>query len=92
MQVELSPETLRMLEAVMANGKFASIDECVAAMAKRVQSRPVDSIEQLADEQGVSPIRDFRQLKADFWPEGESVDDFLREIRERRPADEPRVR
>ncbi len=39
-------------------------------------------LEELAAEQGVQPMTDL--LKADFWPEDESVDDFVRTIRERR--------
>ena len=41
-------------------------------------------LEQLAAEQGVQPITDFDSLRADFWPEDESVDDFVRTVRERR--------
>lgn len=41
-------------------------------------------LERLATEQGVRPIQDFESLKADFWPKDESVDDFVRTIRERR--------
>jgi len=41
-------------------------------------------LEKLAAEQGVRAITDFDSLKADFWPEDESVDDFVRTIRERR--------
>jgi len=37
------------------------------------------SIEELAEEQGVHPIEDFESLLGDFWPEDESVDDFLAE-------------
>jgi hypothetical protein len=41
-------------------------------------------LEKLAAEQGVQPITDFASLRADFWPEDESVDDFVRTVRERR--------
>lgn len=41
-------------------------------------------LERLAAEQGVQPIVDLDSLRADFWPEDESVDDFVRTIRERR--------
>lgn len=41
-------------------------------------------LERLAAEQGVRPVTDFESLKADFWPEDESVDDFVRTVRERR--------
>jgi hypothetical protein len=41
-------------------------------------------LEGLAAEQGVQPIMDLDSLRADFWPEDESVDDFVRTVRERR--------
>ena len=43
-------------------------------------------LEKLAAEQGVQPIFEFESLRADFWPEDESVDDFISEVRERRRA------
>lgn len=42
----------------------------------------------LAAEQGVSPVTDLNQLLGDFWPEDESVDDFVTTLYEwRREAD-----
>lgn len=35
----------------------------------------------LAQQQGVEPIKSMDALKADFWPEEESVDDFIKTIR-----------
>lgn len=42
----------------------------------------VPALEELAEVQGVSPVENFEDLLGDFWPEDESVDDFL-EARER---------
>jgi hypothetical protein len=42
------------------------------------------TIEEVADEQGVKPIDNPEDLKGDFWPEGESTDDFLAWLRELR--------
>jgi phage terminase small subunit len=47
-------------------------------------------LERLAAEKGVQPITDFESLRAHFWPEEESVDDFLQTVRERRRASERR--
>ena len=47
-------------------------------------------LEKLAAKQGVRPITDFDSLRADFWPEDESVDDFVRTVRERRTDSERR--
>ena len=41
-------------------------------------------LEKLAAEQGVQAVSDFDSLRADFWPEDESIDDFVRTVRERR--------
>jgi hypothetical protein len=38
----------------------------------------VPSLEVLARVQGVSPVERFSDLLGDFWPEDESVDDFLK--------------
>ena len=32
--------------------------------------------------QGVKPVSDARELLGDFWPEEESVDDFIAAVRE----------
>ena len=40
------------------------------------------SIQELIEEQGVQFPRDPRDLLGDFWPEEESIDDFLRAMRE----------
>ena len=53
-------------------------DDASAAEAAR------NELEKLATELGVRPITDFDSLRADFWPEEESVDDFIETVRERR--------
>lgn len=35
------------------------------------------TVEELAAEQGVKPVTDVSKLKGDFWPEDESMDEFL---------------
>ena len=45
---------------------------------------------ELAKQQGVKPIRSVEDLKGDFWPEEESVDDFLSWLRDLRQNDKPR--
>jgi len=47
-------------------------------------------LERLAAEQNVNPISNLDMLRADFWPQDESVDDFVRSVRERRRASEIR--
>ena len=45
---------------------------------------------ELARQQGVKPIQNMGDLKGDFWPEEESVDEFLSWVRELRQSDKPR--
>lgn len=45
---------------------------------------------ELARQQGVKPIQNMDELKGDFWPEEESVDEFLAWVRELRQSDKPR--
>ncbi len=46
---------------------------------------------ELAKRQGVKPIRSIKDLQGDFWPEEESIDDFLSWLRAtRREDDKPR--
>jgi hypothetical protein len=45
---------------------------------------------ELAKQQGVKPIHNMAELQADFWPEEESVDEFLSWARELRQNDKPR--
>jgi len=47
-------------------------------------------LERLAAERDVKPISNLDALRADFWPQDESVDDFVRSVRERRRASEIR--
>ncbi len=44
------------------------------------------SVDQLAAEQGVKPVDHPEKLRGDFWPEGESMDDFLIWLRDVREA------
>jgi hypothetical protein len=44
----------------------------------------------LAEQQGVKPIRNMAELQGDFWPEEESVDEFLSWLRDLRQNDKPR--
>jgi hypothetical protein len=45
---------------------------------------------ELAKRQGVKPIENMEELRGDFWPEEESIDEFLSWVRELRQSDKPR--
>ena len=42
---------------------------------------------ELARQQGVKPIKSIKELQGDFWPEDESVDEFLELVRSIRHQD-----
>jgi hypothetical protein len=56
------------------------------AARKRAHARAWE----LARQQGVTPIRDIKELRGDFWPEDESIDDFLAWLRATRQEDKGR--
>jgi hypothetical protein len=43
--------------------------------------------EELALQQGVKPIADISDLKGDFWPSDDSIDEFLTWLRQTRNED-----
>jgi len=45
---------------------------------------------ELAKQQGVKPIRSIKELQGDFWPEEESVDEFLSWLKSTRQEDKTR--
>jgi len=50
------------------------------------------SIDELAVAHGIKPVQDFRDLKAHFFPPGETTDQFLSFLRSDNFNDVPRVR
>ena len=87
MQIEITGELEAKVVAVMATQSLDSPEEAIAWLldqrpaqvgAKRISLLPKQiDIEQLAKEQGVGPIEDFRDLKYEGWPDDESADEFL---------------
>ena len=68
----------------MAQRNPTAVDEPITPELAR------EELERLAAEQNVKPISNLDMLRADFWPKDESVDDFVRSVRERRRASEIR--
>jgi hypothetical protein len=52
--------------------------------------RAHERVWELARQQGVEPIRSIKELQGDFWPEEESIDDFLSWLRATRQEDKAR--
>lgn len=100
MNIELSEETSNLLRSVLAAGGYSSAEELIAALARQAhapngngafEEMPLHlEVDQVAADQGVGPVADFGLLGAGFWPEGESVDQFLAASRSRTPTDLPR--
>jgi hypothetical protein len=95
MQIEITGETERLIQAALASGQYASAEQFIAAMAQHFRAdekttKPLAEhidVAALADAQGIGPVQDYRELVADFWPKDESTDEFLAflgEIRGRR--------
>lgn len=61
-------------------------DEAARARAE-ARRRLHERVWELARQQGVAPIRDIKELQGDFWPEDESVDEFLDWVRKTRQQD-----
>jgi len=55
-------------------------DEGPASVRYAASGHP--SVEQLMAEQGTGPITDVSMLHGDFWPEEESIEDFLEALHE----------
>jgi hypothetical protein len=68
--------------------EYGSLLERVAEEARK-QSAHARAWE-LARQQGVKPIQNMEELKGNFWPEEESIDEFLLWLRELRQSDRPR--
>ena len=82
-----------MEEKAMAKKNVIS-NQVPDAMAEERTPEQIEALAKLmamAEEQGVKPL-DFDALlaKADFWPEDESIDEFIATIRRWRDEDEIR--
>ncbi len=51
------------------------------SVAEKYSRQGHPTIDELVAEQGVIFPREPRELLGDFWPEDESIEDFLRELR-----------
>ncbi|HEX8650451.1 MAG TPA: hypothetical protein VF708_06395 [Pyrinomonadaceae bacterium] len=77
-----SPEEYRAL--------FERIEREAQAAEEEARKQAHARAWELAKQQGVKPIRNMDKLKGDFWPEEESIDDFLSWLRDLRQNDNPR--
>ena len=95
MNIEINDKTEELLTELIASGRYGSVDEIIADAAQRLPAVPGlpehIEIDALAAEQGVEPISDFHTLRADFYPAGETTEQFLSFLHNDRESDEPRM-
>jgi hypothetical protein len=102
MHIELNENTEKLLKMVLATGRYDSVDEIIADAAGVLQMYPSSptiqrmpehvDIDDLAAEQGIGFVTDFRDLKADFFPPNETTNEFLSFLHADNHHDVPRVR
>ena len=80
---ELAPEDRRRLMRMLARSLGAADTWTTSDQAFRATR----SIAQLAAEQSVTPLRAIADFVVDFWPEGESADDFVSYVHDQRRRD-----
>jgi hypothetical protein len=61
--------------------RLAAGGDAVARLFAGLQRRRPEDLIAMARQQGVKPVDRFEDLLGDFWPEDESVDEFLEERR-----------
>ena len=97
MQIEITGETERLIQAALATGKFASVEEFISNMTSDWKQRQAaisrDTLPPMPDrvelstiltEQNVKPCTNPEDLRTDLWPSNESTDEFLAFLRESR--------
>lgn len=80
-----------ILDAELGSSRRTSLDEAVDSLSDSENNLfahiPRRDPLALAQAQGVLPLSSFDDLLGNFWPEDESVDEFIAEIRELRRQD-----
>jgi len=74
-----SPEEYRTL--------FERVEREAQSAEEEARRQAHEEVWELARQQGVKPIRSIEDLQGDFWPEEESVDEFLAWVRSIRQQD-----
>jgi Arc/MetJ-type ribon-helix-helix transcriptional regulator len=87
MQIEIHGETERVIQEQVKSGRYPSpeavIDAAVVRLVQpsggRLASRR-DELEARIKQHGIQPLVDGTELYGDFWPEDQSVNEFLEAI------------
>ena len=97
MQIEITGETEQLIQAALATGKFATVQEFISVMTSHWKQRQAGvsretippmpervELSTILTEQNVKPCTNPEGLKTDLWPSNESTDEFLAFLRESR--------
>jgi hypothetical protein len=88
---ERASEALAYLQRLLREGaedkgpaaaRLAARMEPLAMSGREFFSQPPLDLEALAAQQGVRPVTNLDDLFGDFWPEDESVDEFIAAVRQ----------
>ena len=52
-----------------------------SAITEEMVQQAREKILRLAEQQGIKPVQNFDDLLGDFWPEDESIDEFVATVR-----------
>jgi hypothetical protein len=63
------------------------VDVSDSDLTRLLPGAPSVSVEELAQQQGVRPVRSFEDMRADLWDSEEEFDEFLADVRASRQAD-----
>ncbi len=81
---ELSPLEQLNLIRVISHSLYRSYHPAVGPEGDFWQPR---TLEQFVQTQQIEPLTDIASLRVDFWPESESVDDFIEYVYQQRQED-----
>ena len=91
MQIEVHGETERVIQEQLQAGRFSTAEAVVdaavrefAAPATAVAKSRRSELEARMVRHGIRPLVDGTELYGDFWPEDQSVDEFLETIHQQR--------
>ncbi|MCP4696798.1 MAG: type II toxin-antitoxin system VapB family antitoxin [Gammaproteobacteria bacterium] len=87
MQVTHAASTRELIENALRQMIQRHPVKKITADLPRVKFGKTASLEELIQQQGINPVTDIRDLAGDFWPENESIDDFVKFIRQQRRED-----
>jgi hypothetical protein len=105
MWINITGEAERFIADEIAAGRLQSANEFVESLIQGWRHETCEyhaqhklwpnlpdeiSVDELANRQGVRPITDPMSLKADFWPQGERIEDLEEEIATLRRCPSPR--